>query len=125
MDLTQQIMEVSPQIDPEVIRIIGDQIKSNTDLIYWVGGGLTALMFMLGGRIMYFSREIEKRVTYKWIEEQFAKKIDEDIKEVIESLHKIQKGLMGEMNEPGIVTRLHDVEKDVKYIKEKVKNFGQ
>lgn len=99
-------------------------------LVYWgLGACITGFLFLCGWlaklqastgeKINIMSKEMSEKVTYKWLEEKFEKELKEGIKELRDVLQGIHSALSGDMEKPGIISRLRDVEREVEELKAK------
>ena len=81
-------------------------------LILWIGGiSFTGFCF-LAGWMWYLNTEMGKRVRYQWLEEVFKIEIQQDIKSVGDTAKRIESALLGTLESEGIVTRIHNIEKN-------------
>jgi len=93
------------------------QIEALSKLVYWgLGTCVTGFLFLVGWTIK-IQIDLANRVTYKWIEEKFEKDLREEMKIISTVLTEIKDAVVGDMDKPGIISRLRDVEKDVELLK--------
>jgi len=87
---------------------------------YWGFGLCSTGFFVLAGWLWWMVGKMSQKVSHQWLEEKFEKDIKEDMDKVVRVLSEIKDALIGDFQHKGAITRLHDVEKDVASIKEKV-----
>jgi len=113
MDLQQQITRVAHDIDPNVMKLLVDKIQGNHDFIIW-GLGLCAGGFgILLGLTIKSIKDIEKRVTYSWIEDEIA--------DTQKLLKEIKDSLIGGFEHKGLITRQNQLEEKVNTIESTIK----
>ena len=62
---------------------------------------------------------ISEKVSYKWIEEKFEKDMKAEMQVISTVLVEIKNAVVGDMEKPGIISRLRDVEREVVELKTK------
>ncbi len=62
---------------------------------------------------------MSEKVSYKWIEEKFERDIKDQMSSITIVLTEIKNAVVGSFDRPGIINRLHDVERDIKELREK------
>lgn len=83
-------------------------------LVYWgLGACVTGFLFLCGWLIK-IQMQLSEKVSYKWIEEKFERDIKEQMTSITVVLTEIKNAVVGSLDKPGIINRLHDVERDVK-----------
>jgi hypothetical protein len=85
-------------------------------LLWGLGACVTGFLF-LAGWMWWIVGQLHQRVPFSWLEDKFEKKIQKDMDEVVKVLGEIKDALVGDMHTPGLVSKVHDIEKDIKTIK--------
>ena len=94
-------------------------INELSKLVYWgLGACVTGFLFLCGWLIK-LQIQMSEKVSYKWIEEKFERDIKEQMSSITTVLTEIKNAVVGSLDKPGIINRLHDVERDVKELQEK------
>ena len=106
MDLAQRIIEVAPSMNRDVINLLQSEIGRVNSLITW---GLTAC----GGGFLFLLTLILK------IPSNVEKGLKTDIGTIKKSLSEIKDFLLGTYEQRGAITKLAELEKEVKKLKEK------
>lgn len=93
------------------------QVEALSKMVFWgLGTCVTGFLFLMGW-IIKLQIEVTNRVSFKWIEEKFEKDLREEMKTVTMVLTEIKDAVVGNMDKPGIISRLRDVERDVAVLK--------
>ena len=82
-------------------------------------GWLIKLQTSTGEKFNIMQTSISEKVSYKWIEEKFEKDIKAEMQAISTVLIQIKDAVAGDMEKPGIISRLRDVEREVVELKEK------
>jgi hypothetical protein len=117
MDLTQQIMELAPNINKDVIEIIEKQIHSNTVTMRWMFGICSGGFFTLSGWMWWIVIQLSKKLT--------AESLDEKIKPLSNTLKEIHDGLLGGFKEKGLITEHYDLERKNNELEERVEKLEE
>lgn len=111
MQLEQQLLQATNNISPDAVRLITGSIESNTKLIMWSFGiCVTGFIANVGWLLM-----LTKQITSQ-------KQLGDSFKEIISSMKVIEKALIGDYENKGLISKHSDLEKDVKEIKLKLGN---
>lgn len=95
------------------------QLEALSKLVYWgLGSCVTGFLFLCGW-IIKIQIEMAQKVTYKWIEEKFEKDMKAEMQTISTVLVEIKNAVVGDMDKPGIISRLRDVEREVVELKTK------
>lgn len=108
MDLEQKIVEVAPSFNKEVISLISEQIKANTNLIYKAFGVCVTGFFVLAGWMWYMIGRINEH-----------QNLSTEMKELKEVLKEIRDAFIGDFDKKGLITKHYDLEARVKSLEEK------
>jgi len=94
----------------------------NPDIIMRVlmcGLGICFTCFLFTIRwLIKMNVDIQKRVTFDWLEGNFEKKIFDELSEITEVLSELKDTLVGSVREPGMLTKMHMNTDAIKEIKE-------
>lgn len=77
-------------------------------ILLWGLGVCCTGFFFLAGWLIKLTIEINNRVTYKWIEEQFQLQLDKKINNINDKLEEIRTHIVGDLQNKGIIIKIHE-----------------
>lgn len=83
----------------------------------WGFGFCFAGFSLLIGWVYTIKAEMEKRVTYDWIEGKFSRDIKKEMDELTEVLKDIRDALVGDYDKKGLIARQQDLEDAIKELR--------
>lgn len=92
---------------------MSDEIK----FAMWGFGVCFAGFSLLIGWVYTIKAEMEKRVTYDWIEGKFSRDIKKEMDELTDVLKDIRDALVGNYEKKGLITRQQDLEDAIKELR--------
>jgi hypothetical protein len=100
-------------------KVMEQQIANLWRFTLWGLGICTTGFFVLAGWMWYLVGQLHQRVTYSDLKGEFIKEIEKDIEKIVVSLKRIESALIGDMEKPGLMTKVRDMEKHVNRISTK------
>ena len=81
------------------------------DMKWVMGTSITGFLFLCGW-MWWMLQQINKRVTYDWIQNQFKTDMQKEMKDVTDVLKEIRDALLGDMKSEGLISRVRRMDEN-------------
>ena len=105
MSFQQKILEVAPQMNPQVVQLLHAEVSQLWSVLLWGLGACGSGFVVLLTLVLNMRSQVEKE-------------LKKDMDAIVETLNEIKNALLGTFHEKGAISKLHDLEQDIKALKE-------
>lgn len=88
-------------------------------LLWGLGISWAGFLFLIGW-IFKLNTDLEKKVSYSWIEKKFDEEVKKELGQIVKSIGEIRDAVVGTVERRGIITKIHDHEKRLNEIENNI-----